>query len=84
MDGHLTNIMMAQDFRDLTGRSDRQGGGPGGRHRGTDGPAAGRGSACETSAGWAKLSGPVVNPDGRTDVVSSQGEVDDLLASLGF
>jgi chemotaxis protein CheZ len=31
-----------------------------------------------------ELSGPVVNPDGRTDVVSSQGEVDDLLASLGF
>jgi len=30
------------------------------------------------------LHGPVVNPEGRTDVVSNQGEVDDLLASLGF
>ena len=30
------------------------------------------------------LNGPVVNPDGRTDVVNNQGEVDDLLASLGF
>ena len=30
------------------------------------------------------LSGPVVDPAGRTDVVSNQGEVDDLLASLGF
>jgi chemotaxis protein CheZ len=30
------------------------------------------------------LNGPVVNPEGRTDVVSDQGEVDDLLASLGF
>jgi chemotaxis protein CheZ len=30
------------------------------------------------------LNGPVVNPEGRTDVVSNQGEVDDLLASLGF
>ena len=30
------------------------------------------------------LHGPVVNPAGRTDVVANQGEVDDLLASLGF
>ena len=30
------------------------------------------------------LNGPVVNPEGRTDVVTDQGEVDDLLASLGF
>jgi chemotaxis protein CheZ len=30
------------------------------------------------------LSGPVVDPKGRTDVVQNQGEVDDLLASLGF
>ncbi|HZE92569.1 MAG TPA: protein phosphatase CheZ, partial [Rhizobacter sp.] len=30
------------------------------------------------------LQGPVVNPEGRTDVVTNQGEVDDLLASLGF
>ena len=30
------------------------------------------------------LNGPVVNPEGRTDVVANQGEVDDLLASLGF
>ena len=30
------------------------------------------------------LHGPVVNPEGRIDVVTSQGEVDDLLASLGF
>jgi chemotaxis protein CheZ len=30
------------------------------------------------------LHGPVVNPEGRTDVVQNQGEVDDLLASLGF
>jgi len=32
----------------------------------------------------AALHGPVVNPEGRTDVVANQGEVDDLLASLGF
>jgi chemotaxis protein CheZ len=32
----------------------------------------------------AELNGPVVDPEGRTDVVSNQSEVDDLLASLGF
>lgn len=32
----------------------------------------------------AALNGPVVNPEGRTDVVADQSEVDDLLASLGF
>ena len=31
-----------------------------------------------------ELAGPVVDPEGRTDVVSNQSEVDDLLASLGF
>ncbi len=30
------------------------------------------------------LNGPVVNAHGRTDVVTSQAQVDDLLASLGF
>ena len=31
-----------------------------------------------------KLEGPVVDAEGRTDVVANQSEVDDLLASLGF
>lgn len=30
------------------------------------------------------LNGPVINPEGRTDVVANQGQVDDLLESLGF
>ena len=30
------------------------------------------------------LNGPVVNPNGRTDIVSNQDQVDDLLESLGF
>jgi chemotaxis protein CheZ len=30
------------------------------------------------------LQGPVVNPEGNPDVVTGQSEVDDLLASLGF
>ena len=36
------------------------------------------------SVATADLSGPVVSHEGRTDVVADQGEVDDLLASLGF
>jgi chemotaxis protein CheZ len=28
--------------------------------------------------------GPVINPEKRSDVVSNQNQVDDLLASLGF
>ncbi|UTH72656.1 protein phosphatase CheZ [Chromobacterium sp. IIBBL 290-4] len=30
------------------------------------------------------LNGPVINPEGKTDVVTSQQQVDDLLESLGF
>ncbi len=30
------------------------------------------------------LNGPVINADGRADVVTSQAQVDDLLDSLGF
>ena len=30
------------------------------------------------------LNGPVINADGRTDIVTSQEQVDDLLESLGF
>ena len=30
------------------------------------------------------LNGPQINPDGKTDVVANQSQVDDLLDSLGF
>jgi len=30
------------------------------------------------------LNGPVINAEGRTDVVGSQQQVDELLDSLGF
>jgi len=86
IDGHLTDIMMAQDFHDLTGQV----------------VAKVVSLANELEDSLVKLlvqvvpadqrgkvdpnvlHGPVVNPEGRTDVVSDQGEVDDLLASLGF
>ena len=86
IDAHLTDIMMAQDFHDLTGQvvakvvalaadlEDSlvkllvQAAPPEQVHK------------VETSL----LNGPVVNPEQRADVVHNQGEVDDLLASLGF
>ena len=86
IDRHLTDIMMAQDFHDLTGQvvakvvslaSDLE-----------DSlvkllvQAAPLEQAQRVESSL--LNGPVVNPEGRTDVVADQGEVDDLLASLGF
>jgi chemotaxis protein CheZ len=86
IDQHLTDIMMAQDFHDLTGQV----------------VAKVVTLANDLEDSLVKLlvqvvppdqrekvdpnilQGPVVNPEGRTDVVSNQGEVDDLLASLGF
>jgi len=87
IDQHLTDIMMAQDFHDLTGQvvakvvalaSDLE-----------DSLVkllvqAAPPEAQKVVEHANVLNGPVVNPEGRTDVVSNQGEVDDLLASLGF
>jgi chemotaxis protein CheZ len=82
----LMDIMMAQDFQDLTGQVIR---------KVTElaqnieqqlvqllvdySPADVR---REVSNGL--LNGPQINPTGNTDVVSNQGQVDDLLESLGF
>ncbi len=85
IDSHLTDIMMAQDFHDLTGQV----------------VARVVALASELEDNLVRLlvqaapveqvqkleqhlQGPVINPEGRTDVVANQGEVDDLLASLGF
>ena len=86
IDGHLTDIMMAQDFHDLTGQVVAK--------------VVTLASDLEDSlvkllvqtvppeqrekVDPSVLNGPVVNAEGRTDVVTNQGEVDDLLASLGF
>jgi len=86
IDSYLTDIMMAQDFHDLTGQV----------------VAKVVKLANDLEDSLVKLlvqvvppdqrekvdpnvlNGPVVNAEGRTDVVTNQGEVDDLLASLGF
>ena len=85
IDQHLTDIMLAQDFHDLTGQV----------------VAKVVALANDLEGSLVKLlvqvippdqvhkveqtlAGPVVNPEGRTDVVANQEQVDDLLASLGF
>ncbi len=86
VDNHLTDIMMAQDFHDLTGQVVQK--------------VVALANELEDSlvkllvqvvppeqrekVDPNVLHGPVVNPEGRTDIVADQGEVDDLLASLGF
>jgi chemotaxis protein CheZ len=88
IDNHLTDIMLAQDFHDLTGQvvakvvtlaTDLE-----------DSllsllvqvvPPEQR---AKVDTQFQGLQGPLVDAKGRTDVVTNQGEVDDLLASLGF
>jgi len=85
-DQQLTEIMLAQDFHDLTGQVVAK--------------VVGLANDLEGSlikllmqvipqdqvhkVEQVMLNGPVVDAEGRTDVVTNQGEVDDLLASLGF
>lgn len=85
VDRHLTDIMIAQDFHDLTGQvvakvvalaSDLEDNLV--RLLVQVAPATVSGPADAEA-----LAGPVVD-ERAPDVVSSQGEVDDLLASLGF
>ena len=86
IDLHLTDIMLAQDFHDLTGQVVAKVVTL--AHELEDSlvkllvqvmPPDQRGKV-DTGV----LHGPVVDFAGRTDVVADQGEVDDLLASLGF
>jgi chemotaxis protein CheZ len=85
-DAQLTEIMMAQDFQDLTGQVIKK---VVEMVQGLEGqllkvlievmPDERKAAAPE-----GLMNGPVVNADGRTDVVTSQAQVDDLLESLGF
>jgi len=85
-DHYLTDIMLAQDFHDLTGQVVAK--------------VVTLANDLESSlvkllvqvvpedqmhkVEEAFLSGPVVDATGRSDVVTNQEQVDDLLASLGF
>ncbi len=82
----LTEIMMAQDFQDLTGQVIKK--------------VVELAQTMEqqllsilleamppevrAEAPEGLLNGPVINGEGRTDIVHSQSQVDDLLESLGF
>ena len=85
-DARLTNIMMAQDFHDLTGqviaRVVQLAGTIEEQLLDLLLQSAPIGQPGQDQA--FELAGPVVNAEGRTDVVSNQQQVDDLLASLGF
>jgi len=84
---HLLDIMMAQDFQDLTGQVIKK---MMDMIRTLEHellqvlienvPTERR---TEVQAATL-LNGPQVNPEGKADVVSDQSQVDDLLASLGF
>lgn len=85
-DAHLLEIMMAQDFQDLTGQVIK---------KITDIIQTVEGQLVQllventpperrSEEANSLLNGPVVRADGRADIVTSQAQVDDLLESLGF
>ena len=86
INSQLTEIMMAQDFQDLTGQVIKK------IIELTqnmeqqllallleNAPAS-----VKAELNASLLNGPVINAQGRTDIVTSQDQVDDLLESLGF
>lgn len=90
--GQLTEILMAQDFQDLTGQiisrvinlvNEVEGRlveiltAFGSSHSEHDSANKNKKSATDPE-------GPILNPQEREDAVASQDEVDDLLSSLGF
>jgi len=92
LDGHLTEIMMAQDFHDLTGQVIARVVNLAATieeqlvhlviQTAPPGSMAPPEPAPEQAA---KLQGPVVDPEKSAgEVVTDQSQVDDLLASLGF
>ncbi|MGF1721437.1 protein phosphatase CheZ [Vibrio kyushuensis] len=89
--GQLTEILMAQDFQDLTGQiisrvitlvnevEDRLV-----EILTVFGTSQKQESEDNKNKASISPEGPILNPNERTDAVSSQDEVDDLLSSLGF
>jgi chemotaxis protein CheZ len=84
--GHLMDIMMAQDFQDLTGQVIKR----------ITGIAQNlEKQLVQVLVDFAPteirrefdnglLNGPQISPEGNSEVVADQGQVDDLLDSLGF
>lgn len=108
LDSHLTSIMMAQDFHDLTGQviakvvqltsnleqqlvdlllqtAPTHSAPASAAVLATIVEEPAEAPPLEVTAdGHPALQGPVVDPENTPNVVTSQSEVDDLLASLGF
>lgn len=82
----LLEIVMAQDFQDLTGQVIKKMMDmfKGIEHELVSFLIAYSPSMKKVDLDSGLLNGPVVNPEGRSDVVTSQQQVDDLLESLGF
>ncbi len=83
---HLMDIMMAQDFQDLTGQVIK---------KVTELVQNVEQQLVQLLIEYSPdeikhetsdslLNGPQIKPEGKVDIVSSQGQVDDLLDSLGF
>jgi chemotaxis protein CheZ len=87
VDAHLTDIMLSQDFHDLTGQVVAKVVTLAGDLEDSLVKLLVQAAPPEQAAQAQKsegLQGPQHDAQGRVDVVSNQGEVDDLLASLGF
>ncbi|KLU22934.1 chemotaxis protein CheZ [Caballeronia mineralivorans PML1(12)] len=98
----LLEIMLAQDFQDLTGQVIKkitdvvyvieqqllsvllENIAPERREQFAAQAAALAAASSAAGSSDTLLNGPQINPEGRTDVVQDQTQVDDLLASLGF
>jgi chemotaxis protein CheZ len=80
----LMEIMMAQDFQDLTGQVIKKVVAMAQRMEHDMLQLLIAATPPEKKIDASLLNGPVINPEGRSDVVSTQEQVDDLLESLGF
>ena len=81
---HLTEIMMAQDFQDLTGQVIKKVMDVTQNLEQQLLALLVHHAPPSVQLDSSLLNGPVINAAGRTDVVTSQAQVDDLLESLGF
>jgi chemotaxis protein CheZ len=91
IDQHLTEIMMAQDFHDLTGQVIARVVSLAATIEEQliqlliqTAPPSVAVRALPAADHKPSLSGPAINTEGNPDVVTDQSQVDDLLASLGF
>jgi chemotaxis protein CheZ len=81
---YLTEIMMAQDFQDLTGQVIKKITEVTQQMEQQLVMLLVENAPPSVKIDSGLLNGPVINAEGRTDVVTTQAQVDDLLESLGF